>query len=159
MPQHYSAQDVQLQMDKLAIKEVLDRYFFGEGRLDVETMLSCFTPDAAFGGAVGHDAIRALMVQIRYFQRVYALSGAPKITIDGDTARVDMQAVGILVRTDGGADTCRGRVMVQGVHYDDHLVRTADGWKIKKRVGLNTPSSGHDTHWQFDAASVPIHLD
>jgi hypothetical protein len=49
--------------------------------------------------------------------------------------------------------------MVQGVVYNDVLVRTEQGWKIKHRVGRNTPSSGHDTFWQFDVASVPVHLD
>jgi hypothetical protein len=156
---HYSEQDIQLQMDKLAIQEVTERYFFGEGRLDVEEILSCFTPDAAFGTAIGHDAIRAIMEGVSYYQGVYVLRGSQKITVDGDNAYADTQAVGFVLRTDGGANTPRGRVMVQGVRYDDHLVRTAEGWKIKKRFGFTDTSSGHDTEWQFDNASVAIHLD
>jgi hypothetical protein len=159
MPHQYSEDEKTAFFDKLAVQEVLDRYFFGEGRFDVETILSCFTPDAAFGDVVGHDAIRAIMEGVHYFQECYVIRGSQKITIDGDNAYADIQAVGFVLRTDGGADTPRGRVMVQGVRYNDHLIRTSDGWKIKTRFGFKEAESGHDTTWQFDAASVPIHLD
>jgi hypothetical protein len=121
--------------------------------------VSCFTPDATFGDLVGHDAIRSLMEGVHYFQRCYVVGGSQRITVDGDTATADTQAVGFVLRTDGGDINNRGRVMVQGVRYNDQLVRTSEGWKIKTRVGFEDPSSGHDTTWQFDTASTPIHLD
>lgn len=159
MPHHYSEQEIQTLMDKMAIKEVLDRYFYGEGRLDTEIMLSCFTDDARYGSAEGLDALRAIFQGIDHFQHVFVHPVTRNITINGDEAKVDTQAVGFVFRGDGGSTGPRGRVMVQGVRYNDLLVRTSDGWKIKNRIGFHDMTSGHDTLWQFDAASVPVHLD
>jgi hypothetical protein len=158
MSKIYSEQEQQLMLDRLAVQETLDRYFFGEGRFCVDTILSTFTPDARFGTAVGHDAIRAIMEGVHYFQSCYVIRGTQKITIEGDNAFADTAAVGFVLRSDGG-DHARGRMMMQGVRYDDHLIRTEDGWKIKTRTGFEDPSSGHDTVWQFDAVAVPVHLD
>jgi hypothetical protein len=159
MPNIYSEQEQQLWMDKVAIRELIDRYFFGEGRLDVDTILSCFTPDATFGEAVGHDGIRAIMDGISYFKACYVIGASQQITVNGDMADADTQAVGFALRTDGGGSDRPGRIMVQGVRYKDHLVRTAEGWRIKARCGFDDPSKGHDTPWQFDTISVPVHLD
>jgi hypothetical protein len=159
MPHHYSQDEIQAVMDNLAIKKVLEHYFYGEGCLDPDIMIDCFTDDARFGPAEGRDAIYKLFQQIKYFQHVLACPATQHIVIDGDEARVDMQAIGFMFRGDGGSAGPRGRIMVQGVRYNDVLVRTEQGWKIKHRIGRHTPQSGHDTEWQFDAASVPPHLD
>jgi hypothetical protein len=155
----YSEQDQQLWMDKLAIRELIDRYFYGEGLLDIEIILSCFTPDGTFGDAVGHDGIGALLGGVTYYQGCCVIGASQQITVDGDTAEADTQAVGFVLRNDGGGADRPGRIMAQGVRYRDQLVRTSDGWKIKSRSGFDKPSKGHDTSWQFDAISVPIHLD
>jgi hypothetical protein len=146
-------------MDKEAIREVIDRYFFGEGRMDVDVIMSCFTPDAIFGKAVGQDEVRSVLQGISYFQSCFVLGASQQITIDGDNADADTQAVGFAYRTDGGGVGRPGRIMVQGVRYKDKLVRTQEGWKIRSRTGFDDPTRGHDYLWQFDAASVPIHLD
>jgi hypothetical protein len=159
VPYTYSEQEHQLSMDKDAIREVIDRYFFGEGRMDVDVIMSCFTPDAIFGKAVGEDEVRSVLQGISYDQSCFVLGASQQITIDGDTADADTQAVGFAYRTDGGGAGRPGRVMVQGVRYKDKFVRTQHGWKIKSRTGFDAPERGHDFLWQFDAASVPIHLD
>jgi hypothetical protein len=154
MPKVYSEQEQRLMLDKLAVQETLDRYFFGEGRFCVETILSAFTPDAAFGTAVGHDAIRAIMEGVHELKSCYVLRGSQKITVNGDDAYADTAAVGFVLLSDGSGNG-PGRMMMQGVRYDDHLIRTEDGWKIKTRKGFEDPSKGHDTVWQFEAEAVP----
>lgn len=158
MPNKDTVQDLQRMIDRLDIEEVLGRYFFGYATFNIETILSCFTPDAAFGNVVGHDAIRAIMQGLDYFQNIYVTRGSQKISIEGDEAYVEHYAVGFIQRADGGQGNY-GRLMVQSARYDDHLIRVDDGWKIKTRRGFDNPDSGHDTTWQFDAVSVPIHLD
>lgn len=159
MPHRYSEQEIQTLMDKMAIMAVLDRYFYGLGRLDAEIMLSCFTDDAKYGPAEGLDALRAIFQDIHRFQHVFVHPVTRNVAINGVEAEVDMQAIGFVFRGDGGSPGPHGRVMVQGIRYNDVLVRTSDGWKIKNRIGSPTRASGHDTLWQFDVASVPVHLD
>jgi len=102
----------------------------------------------------GHDLIRAA------FETAFAvpplappaasthLNANTLVTIEGDTARAETQAVAYL------ASAALGTVTTRGLRYSDRLRREAGGWRIAHRV--------HRSFWQaewpgkvFDRDDVP----
>jgi ketosteroid isomerase-like protein len=139
-------------IDKAAIREVIDRYWAGEDRNDVDLVLSAFTGDAVYGRLRGHDGIRTAMAGLGAYAGMHHVVSSQLIEVDGDTARADTMALGFCRTRDDGEGA---RILVRGLRYLDDLVRTDGGWKIRHRRGVDAAESGHDSYWQSDMTVVP----
>jgi hypothetical protein len=122
--------------DEAAIVKVLTRYATGIDRCDWPLFRSCWTDEVDLDyGDVGHftdpDALTQLFSQLHDpMGPTYHRLSNFVIDVHGDvaTARTYVQAVLMLTPVDGAN-------WVEAVgHYDDELVRTADGWRISRRV-------------------------
>jgi hypothetical protein len=145
--------EIRLLKDKAEIRETLDLYWFGEDRLDPDTVTMAFTGDAAYGGLRGHDDIRRVMEGLKAHDTMQHCFASSRIEVDGDSARADTMAIGFNVGPDDqGQQVC----LVRGLRYVDDLVRTENGWKIRRRRGHDDPNAGHDTLWQFEGVTTPV---
>jgi SnoaL-like domain len=141
-------------LDKLAVQEALDRYWFGLGRHDVESVLDAFSPDARYAGATGQSEIRSIIERISGLRCINILRGSQLITIDGDQADADTQAVAFVVMPGNKGD----RLMIQGIRYVDRLVRTSTGWLIADRGGLEDRTVAHDISFEFQLLTSAMSL-
>lgn len=123
--------------DIVAIQQVLAAYVFAIDAKDYDALDALFTPDAeidyrATGGAAGrYPEIKAWLGRaLAPFPLTQHLIGLPLIRLDGDraTARTMLFNPMQLARPQGE------HLFLLGCTYADELVRTADGWRIAKRV-------------------------
>jgi ketosteroid isomerase-like protein len=139
--------------DRDEVLEVIARYAHTVDDRDIEGIVHCFTPDGRIdfeGGqssGEGHGGIR------RAFDEAFTapslvqpatsthLMANTLVTIDGDTAHAETQAVAYL------ASATLGTVVTRGLRYSDDLRRTPDGWRITHRV--------HRSLWQTEAPGGP----
>ena len=122
--------------DHAAIREVLARYTRAMRLHDVDLMDDVFTPDAvvdytAIGGsksswAETKDWLRG-MIAVEHFI-LFVGDVYPTFADDGQSAAVESTWHGVFVAT---PDT--PPLVIFGT-YDDELVRTADGWRIRART-------------------------
>jgi 3-phenylpropionate/cinnamic acid dioxygenase small subunit len=122
--------------NKAEITELLIRYATGIDAKDWALLRTCWTEDVdADYGDVGHfsgaDAITGVMEQLHATMGpTYHRLTNFAIAVDGDraTARSYVHALLQAVPDDAAS-------WVEAVgHYDDELVRTADGWRIARRA-------------------------
>lgn len=123
--------------DKVEIMEVLNLYAFALDSRQWDLFDLAFTDDveAIFGPAgAGWQGLSVFKESFAQFHatldsHVHTMMGQ-LITVDGDTANAFSYGNWILVReaADGGS-TWTGTG-----YYDDELVRTEAGWRIKRRV-------------------------
>ncbi len=110
--------------DDVEIRNLLAQYCLTLDFDDVEGWVSLFTPDAeyqVYGRTFrGHDGLRKMMSAA---PGGLHLGGPPVVRIDGDRAET-LQNLLFIERT---TDEMRRSV------YDDVLVRTENGWRIKSR--------------------------
>ena len=116
--------------DRVSIRELLLRYARGVDARDLGLVASCFTPDAAYRGALATgtvtDALAALPAAMgRYTATRHAIAGH-SVEIDGDTATSSADCTAQHWLPGGGCHTV-------AVRYRDDLVRGADGWRITRR--------------------------
>lgn len=118
--------------DREDITDVLVRYATGIDSRDWDLLRSCFSDDSTFDyGDVGSwntpEAITEFMRNAHSGPSMHRLSNfAIEVEKNKAIARTYVDA-----RVHGK----EGRGGVQSVgYYDDELVRTAEGWKIKKRA-------------------------
>jgi ketosteroid isomerase-like protein len=116
--------------DRIAIRELLLRYARGVDARDLALVASCFTPDAAYRGALAvgtiADALAALPAAIGRYRATRHAITAQTLTIEGDTAHSSADCTAQHWLPDGGCRTV-------GVRYRDDLQRGADGWRITRR--------------------------
>lgn len=119
--------------DVTAIQQLLNRYTEAASRADWPTVNSCFTEDAIWetpaGKIAGRDAAIAKMGElVAGFDYIVQLNAPGVITVDGDaaTARSVIRECGKLKGQDVAMEFL--------AHYNDKIVRTADGWKFTHRV-------------------------
>jgi len=133
--------------DNAAIEALLNRYADSVDRRDAAALAACFTADAeaSFAGIVtsgGGEAIAGFLLStLGPAASTHVVSNA-LIELDGDRASVRSRAVVYGVR--GEPEQLR----LRGVTYDDSLVRTAEGWRIHRRV--------HSAQWEGGAAHLPL---
>ena len=123
--------------DRLAIQDLLARYAdIVDGR-DFDRLDELFTADAHIDytatGAIAGDldaTKRFLRDALAAFVRSQHMMGLPVISIDGDraTARTPCHNPMVLDNGDGTAS-----VWLIGIRYEDELVRTSGGWRIRRR--------------------------
>jgi ketosteroid isomerase-like protein len=119
--------------DRLAVGDVIIRYATSVDARDMDRYATCFTDDVVVSG-FGEREYRGLPEYLDYvstalkrFGRTQHLVGNHEISIDGDTAhmRTYVQATHEL-----GSDA--ETLVILWAVYDDDLVRTADGWRIRR---------------------------
>ena len=140
---------IQQMLDRMAIDELHGRYLFALDWLDADTIAALFTEDGVLdwaGGIVeGREAIRAEVHQmVDYFGRL-AQADAPKrpsrlrhfvtnklFRIDGDRAT----SLAFWFEIDN--DNRQRWPYVGGYgHYEDEILRTAQGWRFTRRKIFN----------------------
>ncbi|GAA4549675.1 nuclear transport factor 2 family protein [Pseudonocardia xishanensis] len=119
--------------DRLAVRDVLERYTHAMDRRDETLMRSCFTPDADlsyFGGLrrfSGSEFAETFVSSLEPFGFIDHSISSLRITVDGDTAAVDVHLCATMALKD------RPVVVVRWVRVTDELVRRPSGWRIAKR--------------------------
>ena len=115
--------EVRALLDRAAIQDVLLRYARGVDRKDLALVAACFTPDAAYEGALAR-----LIERMAVWETTMHVMANQLIELAGDQAHSETYAVAYH-RAPGG------RELVVGVRYLDDLVRRDDGrWLIARRV-------------------------
>jgi uncharacterized protein (TIGR02246 family) len=144
--------------DRSEILDVVATYAQAVDEHDIERIVDCFTADGRIdfeGGqitGVGHDGIRKAF-ETAFTRPAFTPPAASThlmantlVTVEGDGARAETQAVAFL------ASGALGTVTTRGLHYSDRLRRDAGGWRIAHRV--------HRSQWQTESAgTVAIHHD
>lgn len=149
--------------DRLEIIDTVTRYFTAIDRRDFELLHSVFTDDveAVFEGvrvAGGVDRLIAfvtgksdirLPVEVIDIQLSMHFMGNHVATIDDDVAHAETYALAHLVDRPGGV----ARLRTRGLRYQDELVRTSDGWRIRAREHLCDWMRLDDLVWAADGVS------
>lgn len=135
--------------DREQILDVIARYAHAVDNRDLDGIVDCFSPGGRIdfeGGRTsgeGHAGIR------QAFEHAFTASThtAPAtsthlmantlITIDGNEAHAETQAVAYL------ASGLLGTVTTRGLRYSDDLRKEADGWRITHRT--------HRSIWQTES--------
>lgn len=130
--------------DRLEIDDLLTRYASALDDKDWERWASCFTPDAsidytAAGGIKGSlPVVRAWLESvIAGFKMTHHLVTNKEVRIDGDRAVCRSS----LFNPMGVADGDGMMAFLECGYYHDELVRTAEGWRIARRVEQPTFST------------------
>ena len=120
--------------DTVAIQQLMNRYSVGSSRGDLEDVVSTYVPDGVWHIASmdktfdGQAAIRDGLAALTSLQDYVMQQNAPAmITIDGDSANATTVVCerGKLSSSDDGFEALG--------FYVDKLVRTAEGWRFKRR--------------------------
>ena len=116
--------------DRLAIRELLQRYARGVDTRDLALVASCFTSNAGYRGALAQgtvaDALAALPAAMARYTATRHTITDHTAEVTGDTAHSTAACTARHWMPTGG---CR----VVGVRYRDELARGADGWRITRR--------------------------
>ena len=136
--------------DRNEIAELMYRYAEGVRAGSAEAMAACFSDDASID--YGQDVRRGRLEILGYFsQQLESLAhdrlastpvvGNLTIDLDGDGARCESTVLAIHALRREGRDI----VIVRGTRNDDDVVRTDEGWRIRRRV--------HSTLGEFEVAT------
>ncbi len=127
--------DRQTLSDERAVINLVSRYCWALDAKDFEDLHNVFTPDAfaILGGTECHGIDAIIMRVSSALTRLdvsHHLVGSHMVEVDGDRAshKCYLQAQHMLRGTKGG-----DLWLVAGT-YEDQLVRTSDGWRIKHRI-------------------------
>ncbi|MGV0835042.1 nuclear transport factor 2 family protein [Mycolicibacterium thermoresistibile] len=122
--------------DKAEIGEVLIRYATGIDQKDWTLFRTCWTDEidvdyAQLGTFTDPDAFTEVMAQVHgAMGPTYHRMSNFVIDVDGDRATVRSYVHAVLMLQPDDGDNW---IDALG-HYDDVVVRTADGWRIKRRL-------------------------
>ena len=125
--------------DRLELQDLLIRYSEAIDRREFDELDAIFTADAYIdyrdtGGIDGqYPQIKAWLAETlpAFFERNAHMLGLPAIKLAGDTATARTFCFNPMVLKGD-----KPKVMQVGVWYDDEFVRTADGWRISRRVEI-----------------------
>jgi hypothetical protein len=123
--------------DRLELQDLLISYSEAIDRREFDELDDIFTADAYIdyrdtGGIDGqYPQIKAWLAETlpMYFERNAHMLGLPAIRLSGDTATARTFCFNPMVLKGE-----KPKVMQVGVWYDDEFVRTADGWRLFRRV-------------------------
>jgi hypothetical protein len=121
-------------LDVQACTDLLTRYCRALDWLDDEALGAVFTDDAeidyGFFTGSGADFAPFVMGVERSFARRWHIGGNAIVSVDGDRAEAESHCQAGAVAVEGTVETTN----LFGGRYLDSLVRTADGWRIARRV-------------------------
>jgi ketosteroid isomerase-like protein len=140
---------VQAIEDRFAIQDVIIRYATAVDSKDDEMLAACFTDDAtaSFAGVPAGPGGAAIVEFLASLRGVVVIGSTHRfgnivVTLDGDEADVQSSAVVYGVRGEPL------QLRLRGIRYHDRFVRTAQGWRIARRV--------HSPSWEGAVESVPL---
>ncbi len=137
-----------------AITRVLYDYADRVDRLDVDGVLSCFTPDGEFDfgfGRVfaGQDGLRRLYTRLDMYRATSHHVSNVCIDVDGDTARVRSVLYALHIRREDDS------VVHAWGQYLDEFARLDGRWLIRRRAFRasaemgTVPDEGRETLYEF----------
>jgi ketosteroid isomerase-like protein len=119
--------------DRHEIRDLVTRYACAVDRRDFDAVGACFTPDAETDYTYFKGPIREVLEKIRAGVNGFAMTmhvlGNHLAEVHGDAATSETYAV-CYHRRPGVPD---GAQLVVAMRYLDDLVRTPDGWRIRRR--------------------------
>jgi ketosteroid isomerase-like protein len=120
-------------LDRHAIRDLVTRYACAVDRRDFDAVAACFTPDAETDYTYFRGPIAVVLEKIRAGVNGFAMTmhvlGNHLAEVRGDEATSETYAV-CYHRRPGVPD---GAQLVVAMRYLDELVRTTDGWRIRRR--------------------------
>jgi hypothetical protein len=126
--------------DRLAIRELIDRYAMAVDGRDWELYRTVFTADATIDYADSGGMRADLETTVKWLDEALGVFAGLQhhmtnhvVEIGGDQARACTYFIGqaTIVDGDGGES-----LLTMGGFYRDRLTRTAGGWRISERVEL-----------------------
>jgi hypothetical protein len=127
--------------DRLEIQDLLVNYSHAIDFQRWDDLDAVFTPDAfidytVFGGPKGtYPEIKKFLTDtMPMFTSYYHMVSTSKIEVDGDTATGVTICHNPMVLGAGESE----HIFICGLWYNDAYVRTADGWRISRRVEEKT---------------------
>ncbi len=126
-------------VDRMAIRDLLVRYFRGVDKRDYKMIRDCYTEDAHneySNGTFKSDALDPLIKMISGVERFRAtmhFMGNQFIEVTGDTAKSETYCIAHHMTSKSATEEDD---MVLGLRYVDQLVRVNGDWRIKHRVQL-----------------------
>ena len=122
--------------DRLEIQQLLVDYSTAIDNRRFDDLDRVFTPDAhidytELGGIAGtYPDVKAWLAEVLpNFPTYFHMLGNFDIRIDGDTATARTICFNPMV-----FDADKKQILFVGIWYVDELVRTADGWRMTRRV-------------------------
>lgn len=129
--------------DHIEIGQLIQYYGLALDEKRYELLTEVFTPDAELVYLLGEQLIKLKMEESDNLFRTFLtkcywtshLISNPVVKIKGETAesRSHVTATHIQVKNDGSQN-----IWIVSGAYEDELIRTPDGWRIKKRIA-NAP--------------------
>jgi ketosteroid isomerase-like protein len=124
---------LELLFDRQAIRDLVTRYACAVDRRDFDAVAACFTPDADtdytfFEGPIG-VVLEKIRAGIGGFAMTMHVLGNHLAEVHGDEATSETYAI-CYHRRPGASDDVH---LVVAMRYLDELVRTAEGWRIRRR--------------------------
>lgn len=120
--------------DREAVREVILRYASAVDRRDLPQVAACFTPDAAYDGALARGDVRAALAalaqSLERYQSTMHFVGNQLVGLNGDRATCETYAVAYHRFARGDVKYDR----VVAVRYEDELVRDGTSWRICRRA-------------------------
>jgi uncharacterized protein (TIGR02246 family) len=119
-------------VDRLELRELVERYAFGADTRDRETFGEVFTEDGVLAMSTGrtYDGRDAIVLTLDHLDAHYPRSmhfvGNPQVVLDGDTATGLVYCLAHHMYERDGEE--RDTLMV--IRYRDEYRRTDDGWRI-----------------------------
>jgi hypothetical protein len=124
--------------DRLEIQQLFTDYATAIDTKNFNALDAVFTPDAyidyrAMGGVDGrYPEIKAWLAQaLPNFPSYFHMVGNIALKLDGDRASSTIACFNPMQVNLGEGKT---QVMFLGLWYDDELLRTAQGWRLSRRV-------------------------
>lgn len=124
--------------DRLEIQQLLVDYATAIDQRRFDDLDRIFTADAyidyrAMGGIEGvYPKVKAWLAEVLpNFPAFCHLNGNFDIRLHGDTATARTMCLNPMKLSDGGGG---GQILFCALWYDDELVRTAEGWRLTRRV-------------------------
>jgi ketosteroid isomerase-like protein len=124
---------LELLVDRQAIRDLVTRYACAVDRRDFDAVAACFTPDAEadytyFKGPIG-VVLEKIRAGVGGFAMTMHVVGNHLAEVHGDEAASETYAI-CHHRRPGASD---GVDLVVAMRYLDELVRTTEGWRIRRR--------------------------
>ncbi len=124
--------------DRIEINDLLIRYTSAIDQKDWALLDRCFTPDARLdytsaGGIAGdYPRVRAWLEKaLSPFPMTVHYVTNSQVELDGDTATARTAVLNPMGYLDEGGAM---HTFTVGAYYNDRLVRTDDGWRIRERI-------------------------
>lgn len=140
---------------RVAITDVIARYFRGIDRFDLAAVEACFHPDARDDHGTGDRTIPEFLEWVagllKKYDATFHLMGQVIIEVDGNTARSETYGVAHH-RAAGGADHLN---LVTGFRNLDRWEQRSGSWRIAHRRAVTDWSRiDHEASWW----AIPPHL-